>query len=73
MTGFVGPGPGFCFPPRIWRTMENWYWMTLVVLIGLTVRWTVSLHPYSGSALFLFGRLVNIPEWVASACFDNCL
>nr|XP_042127386.1 dolichyl pyrophosphate Man9GlcNAc2 alpha-1,3-glucosyltransferase isoform X2 [Peromyscus maniculatus bairdii] len=29
--------------------MENWYWMTLVVLIGLTVRWTVSLHPYSGA------------------------
>ncbi|KAL1776492.1 dolichyl pyrophosphate Man9 c2 alpha-1,3-glucosyltransferase [Sigmodon hispidus] len=29
--------------------MENWHWMTLVVLIGLTVRWTVSLNPYSGA------------------------
>ncbi|CAO2588223.1 Dolichyl pyrophosphate Man9GlcNAc2 alpha-1,3-glucosyltransferase [Lemmus lemmus] len=29
--------------------MENWSWMTLVVLVGLTVRWTVSLNPYSGA------------------------
>ncbi|XP_036992157.2 dolichyl pyrophosphate Man9GlcNAc2 alpha-1,3-glucosyltransferase [Artibeus jamaicensis] len=29
--------------------MEKWYLMTSVVLIGLTVRWTVSLNPYSGA------------------------
>ncbi|XP_037599047.1 dolichyl pyrophosphate Man9GlcNAc2 alpha-1,3-glucosyltransferase isoform X3 [Cebus imitator] len=29
--------------------MEKWYLMTIVVLIGLTVRWTVSLNPYSGA------------------------
>uniref|UniRef100_A0A8C8Z3V2 Alpha-1,3-glucosyltransferase n=1 Tax=Prolemur simus TaxID=1328070 RepID=A0A8C8Z3V2_PROSS len=29
--------------------MEKWYLMTIVVLIGLTVRWTVSLHSYSGA------------------------
>nr|KAF6377140.1 ALG6 alpha-1,3-glucosyltransferase [Myotis myotis] len=29
--------------------MEKWYLMTTVVLIGLTVRWTVSLNSYSGA------------------------
>ncbi|XP_012494781.1 PREDICTED: dolichyl pyrophosphate Man9GlcNAc2 alpha-1,3-glucosyltransferase [Propithecus coquereli] len=29
--------------------MEKWYLMTIVVLIGLTVRWTVSLNSYSGA------------------------
>ncbi|XP_012662643.1 dolichyl pyrophosphate Man9GlcNAc2 alpha-1,3-glucosyltransferase [Otolemur garnettii] len=29
--------------------MEKWYLMTVVVLIGLTVRWTVSLNSYSGA------------------------
>ncbi|XP_073935992.1 dolichyl pyrophosphate Man9GlcNAc2 alpha-1,3-glucosyltransferase isoform X3 [Castor canadensis] len=29
--------------------MEKCYWMTVVVLIGLTVRWTVSLNSYSGA------------------------
>uniref|UniRef100_A0A8C6QRV8 Alpha-1,3-glucosyltransferase n=1 Tax=Nannospalax galili TaxID=1026970 RepID=A0A8C6QRV8_NANGA len=29
--------------------MEKWYWMTIVVLVGLTVRWTVSLNSYSGA------------------------
>nr|XP_045007088.1 dolichyl pyrophosphate Man9GlcNAc2 alpha-1,3-glucosyltransferase isoform X2 [Jaculus jaculus] len=28
--------------------MEKWPWMTIVVLIGLTARWTVSLNSYSG-------------------------
>ncbi|GAB1288665.1 Dolichyl pyrophosphate Man9GlcNAc2 alpha-1,3-glucosyltransferase [Apodemus speciosus] len=28
--------------------MESWSWITVVVLIGLTVRWTVSLNSYSG-------------------------
>uniref|UniRef100_A0A8P0SMV0 Alpha-1,3-glucosyltransferase n=1 Tax=Canis lupus familiaris TaxID=9615 RepID=A0A8P0SMV0_CANLF len=29
--------------------MEKWHLMTIVVLIGLTVRWTVSLNSYSGA------------------------
>ncbi|XP_007957324.1 dolichyl pyrophosphate Man9GlcNAc2 alpha-1,3-glucosyltransferase [Orycteropus afer afer] len=29
--------------------MEKWYLMTVVVLVGLTVRWTVSLNSYSGA------------------------
>ncbi|ELK06220.1 Dolichyl pyrophosphate Man9GlcNAc2 alpha-1,3-glucosyltransferase [Pteropus alecto] len=29
--------------------MEKWHLMTTVVLIGLTVRWTVSLNSYSGA------------------------
>uniref|UniRef100_A0A9L0SC01 Alpha-1,3-glucosyltransferase n=1 Tax=Equus caballus TaxID=9796 RepID=A0A9L0SC01_HORSE len=29
--------------------MEKWYLMTAVVLLGLTVRWTVSLNSYSGA------------------------
>uniref|UniRef100_A0ABK0M2P0 Alpha-1,3-glucosyltransferase n=1 Tax=Rattus norvegicus TaxID=10116 RepID=A0ABK0M2P0_RAT len=29
--------------------MESWTWMTVVVLLGLTVRWTVSLNSYSGA------------------------
>ncbi|KAM7098777.1 dolichyl pyrophosphate Man9GlcNAc2 alpha-1,3-glucosyltransferase isoform 2-T2 [Molossus nigricans] len=29
--------------------MEKWYLMTTVVLIGLTVRWAVSLNSYSGA------------------------
>ncbi|XP_006879908.1 PREDICTED: dolichyl pyrophosphate Man9GlcNAc2 alpha-1,3-glucosyltransferase [Elephantulus edwardii] len=29
--------------------MEKWYLMTVVVLIGLTVRWAVSLNSYSGA------------------------
>ncbi|KAM9241760.1 dolichyl pyrophosphate Man9GlcNAc2 alpha-1,3-glucosyltransferase [Dugong dugon] len=29
--------------------MEKWYLMPVVVLIGLTVRWTVSLNSYSGA------------------------
>ncbi|GAB5575143.1 dolichyl pyrophosphate Man9GlcNAc2 alpha-1 [Prionailurus iriomotensis] len=29
--------------------MEKWHLMTVVVLIGLTVRWTVSLNSYSGA------------------------
>ncbi|PNI71254.1 ALG6 isoform 7 [Pan troglodytes] len=33
--------------------MEKWYLMTIVVLIGLTVRWTVSLNSYSGNTFLL--------------------
>ncbi|XP_037682956.1 dolichyl pyrophosphate Man9GlcNAc2 alpha-1,3-glucosyltransferase isoform X2 [Choloepus didactylus] len=29
--------------------MEKWYLMTVVVLLGLTIRWTVSLNSYSGA------------------------
>lgn len=29
--------------------MESWSQVTIVVLLGLTVRWAVSLHPYSGA------------------------
>lgn len=29
--------------------MESWPWMAVVVLLGLTVRWTVSLSSYSGA------------------------
>uniref|UniRef100_A0A8C2V173 Alpha-1,3-glucosyltransferase n=1 Tax=Chinchilla lanigera TaxID=34839 RepID=A0A8C2V173_CHILA len=29
--------------------MEKWYWMAVAVLVGLTVRWAVSLHSYSGA------------------------
>ncbi|XP_048207425.1 dolichyl pyrophosphate Man9GlcNAc2 alpha-1,3-glucosyltransferase isoform X3 [Perognathus longimembris pacificus] len=29
--------------------MEKWYWMIVVVLMGLTVRWAVSLNSYSGA------------------------
>ncbi|XP_035947253.1 dolichyl pyrophosphate Man9GlcNAc2 alpha-1,3-glucosyltransferase isoform X1 [Halichoerus grypus] len=29
--------------------MEKWYLMAIVVLLGLTVRWTVSLNSYSGA------------------------
>ncbi|KAM5256422.1 dolichyl pyrophosphate Man9GlcNAc2 alpha-1,3-glucosyltransferase [Ctenodactylus gundi] len=29
--------------------METWSWMTVAVLLGLTVRWAVSLHSYSGA------------------------
>ncbi|KAM4872512.1 dolichyl pyrophosphate Man9GlcNAc2 alpha-1,3-glucosyltransferase [Thomomys bottae] len=29
--------------------MEKWYWMTVVILMGLTVRWAVSLNSYSGA------------------------
>ncbi|XP_012998278.1 dolichyl pyrophosphate Man9GlcNAc2 alpha-1,3-glucosyltransferase isoform X2 [Cavia porcellus] len=29
--------------------MEKCYWMAVAILMGLTVRWTVSLHSYSGA------------------------
>ncbi|XP_056671008.1 dolichyl pyrophosphate Man9GlcNAc2 alpha-1,3-glucosyltransferase [Monodelphis domestica] len=29
--------------------MDDWPWMALAVLVGLTVRWTVSLQSYSGA------------------------
>lgn len=41
--------------------MEKWHLMATVVLIGLTVRWTVSLNSYSGNTSLLFKRWVNIP------------
>lgn len=50
----------FISPPWIWGTMEKRYLMAVVVLIGLTVRWTVSLNSYSGNTLLLFKRRVNI-------------
>ncbi|PNJ71694.1 LOW QUALITY PROTEIN: ALG6 isoform 2 [Pongo abelii] len=36
--------------------MEKWHLMAIVVLIGLTVRWTVSLNSYSGNTFLQFKK-----------------
>ncbi|KAI2517412.1 ALG6 alpha-1,3-glucosyltransferase [Homo sapiens] len=43
--------------------MEKWYLMTVVVLIGLTVRWTVSLNSYSGILTAVI-TIYSIGDWI---------
>lgn len=66
--------------------MESWPWMAVVVLLGLTVRWTVSLSSYSGAGKPpMFGDYeaqrhwqeitLNLPvkQWIKSLIFGAAL